>query len=58
VEIVRHLFHVQHAHRLVAHVAIERVAQLERVPRLGEVDMRHLRQRMHAGIGAAGAIDH
>ncbi|GLR40672.1 hypothetical protein GCM10007880_11880 [Mesorhizobium amorphae] len=33
---------------------VDGVAHLVARPRLGEVDMRHLCGRMHAGIGAAG----
>ena len=35
---------------------IDRVAHVVGVPVLGEIDMRDLAQRMHAGIGAAGAV--
>ena len=35
---------------------VERVAHGVGVPVLGEVDMRHLGARVHAGIGAAGAL--
>ena len=35
---------------------IERIAHGVGVPVLREIDMRHLRARVHAGIGAAGAL--
>jgi hypothetical protein len=35
---------------------VERVAHRVDVPVLGEIDMRHLATRVHAGIGAPGAL--
>src|SRR6476661_10644100 len=36
---------------------IEAIAQPARHERLGNIAMRDLRERMHAGVGAAGAIN-
>ena len=34
---------------------VERLAHAERLPLLGEVEVRHLAQRVHARVGAASA---
>ena len=34
---------------------VERLAHAKRLPLLGEVEVRHLAQRVHAGVGAASA---
>ncbi len=56
VEIGRRLLGRQNGDRMRAQMRIERVAHGVGVPILGEIDMRHLPARMHAGIGAAGAL--
>ena len=55
VEVVGHVLGGEHGDRLRAQMEIERVAHGIVVPVLGEVDMRHLAERVHAGVGAAGA---
>ena len=37
-------------------MGVERVAHGVGVPVLGQIDMSHLAARVHAGIGAAGAL--
>ena len=44
---------VEHRDRLRLEVIVQRLAQLERLPFAHEVEVRHLPQGMHAGIGAA-----
>ena len=46
----------QHRDRMRPQMRVERIAHRVGVPVLGEIDMRHLAERMHAGIGAAGAL--
>ena len=57
VEIVRHPLGRDHRHRMRPQMRGERVAHGVGVPFLREIDMRDLAERMHAGIGAAGAAD-
>ena len=57
VEIVGDTLGRQHRDRMRAQMGVERVAHGVAVPVLGEVDMRDLAERVHAGIGAAGAAD-
>ena len=48
---------IQHHHRIGPQIMVQRVAHLAGVEFLYQVKMRHLPQRMHAGIGAARAGD-
>ena len=57
VEICRGAFGGEHRDRLRPQMKVDRVAHRVGVPVLGEIDMRDLAERMHAGIGAAGAGD-
>ena len=57
VERVRHLLGGEHRHRLRAQMRRDGVAHGVGVPILGEVDMRHLAERMHARVGAPGPAD-
>ena len=57
IEIRRDLLGREHRDRLRPQMEIDRVAHLVDVPILGEIDMRDLAERMHAGIGASGADD-
>ena len=57
VEIVRHALGGDHRHRMRAQMRGERVAHGVGVPFLRQIDMRDLPERMHAGVGAAGAVD-
>ena len=43
-------------HGVRAQVKVQRLADAERLPLLGEVEMGHLPGRMHAGIGAARGL--
>jgi hypothetical protein len=54
VEIFGDLLRRQHGNRPRAQVEIDRIAHGVTVPLLGEVDMRHLAERMDAGVGAPG----
>ena len=56
VEVVRNAFGCKDGNGMRAQMRIERVAHGIRVPILGEIDMRHLAARVHAGIGASGAL--
>ena len=56
VEVVGHPLGRQHGDRMRAQVGIERVAHGVGVPVARQIDMRHLGARMHAGIGAPGAL--
>ncbi len=57
VEIRRDRFRRKHGDRLRSQMEIDRVANVIDLPSLGEVDMGDLAERMHAGIGTAGASD-
>ena len=47
----------EHGDRLRAQMEIDAVAHIAGIPVFGEIDMRDLTERMHAGIGASGAGD-
>src|SRR5258708_5706715 len=53
VEVVRDVFGCQHRNRVRAQMGIDGVADGVGVPGLGEVDMRHLAERVHARIRAS-----
>ncbi len=55
VEIVRHPLGRQHGDRGGPQMVVHRLGQPEGLPVAAEVGMRHLAQRVHAGIGAARA---
>ena len=55
VEIRRNLFRRKHRDRLRAQMEIDGVAHIADVPVLGEIDMRDLAERMHAGVGPPSA---
>ena len=57
VEIVRHVFRRQDRDRMRAQMRVQSVADGVGLDRLGEIEMRDLPERMHAGIGAARALD-
>ena len=46
---------VQHRDRIGPQVIVQRIAHLARLEGLFQIEMRHLAQGMHPGIGAAGA---
>ena len=54
IEIRRDLFGREHRDRLRAQVKIDRIAHRVVIPIFGEIDMRDLAERMHAGVGAPG----
>ena len=56
-EIIRHDFRAEHADRMRPQMRVQPVAQAPRRKRLFDIAMRDLRQRVHAGIGAARAMD-
>ena len=55
VEILRDLLRRQHRDRLRSQMKIDRIAHRVGVPFFAQIDMRHLAERVHAGIGASGA---
>ena len=56
--VVRHDLRRQHADRMRPQMSVERVAHACRLrSAFADVEMRDLPQRMHAGIGAARAVD-
>ena len=57
IEIRRAAFRGEHRDRLRPQMEIDRVAHIVGIPLLGEIDMRDLTERVHAGIGASGAED-
>jgi hypothetical protein len=56
IEAVRHPLGGQDRHRVRAQMRVERIAHGVGIPVLHEIDMRDLAARVHAGIGAAGAL--
>ena len=57
VEVVGDLLGREHRDRMRAQMRVERIAHGVASPVLGEIDMRDLAERMHAGVGAPGAAD-
>ena len=55
-KVVRHLLGRDDRHRMRPQMRVERVAHRVGVPVLAQIDMRDLPERVHAGIGAAGAV--
>jgi hypothetical protein len=55
VEVVGSQRAIDHRDRRRTQMEVQRLAHAKRLPRLVEVEVRHLSQRVHAGIGAAGA---
>ena len=56
IEIVRHLLGGENRHRMRPQMRVERVAHGVSIPVPAEIDMGDLAARVHAGIGAAGAL--
>ena len=56
VEVVRHLLGRDHRDRMRTQMRVDGIAHRVGVPVLGEIDMRDLAERMHAGVGAPGAV--
>ena len=56
-ETVRHDFRTEHADRMRPQMRVQAVAKPARHEMLGNIAMRDLPERMHAGIGAAGAVN-
>src|SRR5262249_12923539 len=52
-----HPFGTEDGDGMRAEVGIQRVADRIRVPFLAQIDVSNLTQRMHAGVGATGAVD-
>ena len=56
VEIIGDALRREHRDRMRPQMRVERVAHGVGVPILGEIDMGDLAERVHAGIGAPGAV--
>ena len=57
IEIWRDVVRVKHGDGMWTQVCVEGVAHGAVIPVLGKIDMRDLAERVHAGIGAAGALN-